>query len=483
MYIKDIEDACRKVLQGDKEALKQLGLDNATYPVRKRQNMSTTSLQVRYNGVLNTAVAARELQLSFLEKQCQLTLEYIKTIAAAKNVTIEHAVDPEDVTEIMLALIDEEANKYRHKNDADNISESEEEKAEETAEIREREAESLEEETEREEGKGDGKRAIQVEAQPKKRKEVIQIEEESESEKSQSEESESEESESEESGSEESEAENKVEKEDPPGTKKEQGAHTFSHHLSRKCVVGHHCCYEGPNLKRHLKNVHVRKNHISEEQVEKYFAMGLEGKKKRGPPIKTKAGKKTKGRWKRWCPQPGCHYLGPYLSEHLQNKHRMKSSSSSYKIALKIAVRYKGLNDKLEMMTGKKASPAPPRKDLMLMTKRMKSYHQHLRRSHENLAHRHLPKGSQPHQLQQLKQPQFLYHLRLKPSHRQQAKPIPTMSNQMRMMGLTPWLQISSKKHIQRQNATSGCASFTDAFSCLHQAFIRKGTGCNTPAR
>ena len=107
----------------------------------------------------------------------------------------------------------------------------------------------------------------------------------------------------------------------------------------------------------------------------------------------------------------------------------------------------------------------------MLMTKRMKSYHQHLGRSHENLARRHLPKGSQPHQLQQLKQPQFLYHLRLKPSHRQQAKPIPTMSNQMRMMGLTPWLQISSKKHIQRQNATSGCASFTDAFSCLHQAF------------
>ena len=40
----------------------------------------------------------------------------------------------------------------------------------------------------------------------------------------------------------------------------------------------------------------------------------------------------------------------------------MKSSSSSYKIALKIAVRYKGLNDELEMMTGKKASPAPPKK-------------------------------------------------------------------------------------------------------------------------
>ena len=359
MYIKDIEHACRKVLQGDKEALKQLGLDNATYPVPKPQNTSSTSLQVRYNGVLNTVVAARELQLSFLEKQCQLTLEYIKTIAAATIVTIEHEVDPEDVTEIMLALIDEEANKYCHKDDADKISESEEEKAEETAEIGEREAESPEEETERDEGKEDGKRAIQVEAHPKKRKEVIQIKEESESEESESEESESEESKSEENGSEESEAESKVEKEDPPGTKKEKRAPTYSHHLSRKCVVGHHCCYEGPNLKWHLKNVHVRKNNISEEQVEKYFAMGLEGKKKRGPPIKTKAGKKTKGRWKRWCPQPGCHYLGPYLSEHLQNKHRMKSSSSSYKTALRIAVRYKGLDDKLEMMTENNFPCAP----------------------------------------------------------------------------------------------------------------------------
>ena len=97
MYVKDIEEACRKVLNGDQEALRLLGLDNISYPVPRPQNTSTASLQVSYDGVLNTAVAARELQLAFLEKQCKLTLQYIQSIAAAKKVTIKHAVNPEDV--------------------------------------------------------------------------------------------------------------------------------------------------------------------------------------------------------------------------------------------------------------------------------------------------------------------------------------------------------------------------------------------------
>ena len=35
MYIQDIEEACGKVLQGDQEALQQLGLDNYKYPKPK----------------------------------------------------------------------------------------------------------------------------------------------------------------------------------------------------------------------------------------------------------------------------------------------------------------------------------------------------------------------------------------------------------------------------------------------------------------
>ena len=38
-----IEDACRYVLNGDEEALKQLALDNASYPMPKLQNTSTAS--------------------------------------------------------------------------------------------------------------------------------------------------------------------------------------------------------------------------------------------------------------------------------------------------------------------------------------------------------------------------------------------------------------------------------------------------------
>ena len=116
MYVKDIQEACRKVLNGDQEALQQLGLDDAAYPVLKPRNTSTASLQVTYNAVLNTAVAARELQQAFLEKQCELTLEYVQAIAAAEKVTLKHEVDAH-VTEIMLALIDAEAQKYRQ--DAD----------------------------------------------------------------------------------------------------------------------------------------------------------------------------------------------------------------------------------------------------------------------------------------------------------------------------------------------------------------------------
>lgn len=100
-----------------------------------------------------------------------------------------------------------------------------------------------------------------------------------------------------------------------------------------------------------MASVHVKREHILHNQVDKYFTMGLQGHKKRGPRKKSKAGKKIKGRWKRWSLQQGCYYLGPYLAHHLQNKHRMKPTSSVYKTSLKIAVKYKGLRDEIEDMS------------------------------------------------------------------------------------------------------------------------------------
>ena len=110
---------------------------------------------------------------------------------------------------------------------------------------------------------------------------------------------------------EESEPESPILKATAAGVKKAKMTPSSSHHVTRKCHVGHHCSYEGPNLKRHLRTVHVEKNHILEQQVDIYFAKGLDGHRRRGPSRKVKTGKKTKGKWKRWCPQPDCHYLGP----------------------------------------------------------------------------------------------------------------------------------------------------------------------------
>ena len=70
---------------------------------------------------------------------------------------------------------------------------------------------------------------------------------------------------------------------------------SISHHVDRTCVVGRGCTYVGPNLKRHLTNVHVKKGHILLEQVGKFFSMGLKGHKRRGPPRKTKSERKIKG--------------------------------------------------------------------------------------------------------------------------------------------------------------------------------------------
>lgn len=167
-------------------------------------------------------------------------------------------------------------------------------------ECKEREAESrIEDQTEKE-GKGDGKVEVEEEMEtrseeeqihrPKKHKAVILIEEEVNLKKGKKRVS------LKESREEEEEKREPEERAAKGNAKKRAPA---SHHLSRKCVVGHRCTYEGPNLKRHLRNVQVAKKHIVDEQVDKYFAMGLEGHRRRGPPVITKAGKKSKGRWKR----------------------------------------------------------------------------------------------------------------------------------------------------------------------------------------
>ena len=115
MYIEDIQVACRKVLNGDQNAVKLLGLDKLSYPRAAPHSLANTSLQVTYNSVLTTAIAARELQLEFFQKQSDLNMQLLEAIAAAKKIQLTHVIDAEDVAEVMLALIHDEATRHNYK--------------------------------------------------------------------------------------------------------------------------------------------------------------------------------------------------------------------------------------------------------------------------------------------------------------------------------------------------------------------------------
>ena len=330
MYIKDIEEACRKVINGDLTALQQLGLEDARYRSSKPLNISPKRLQINYDAVLNTVVAARELQLSFLEKMCQTTTACLQSFAKAQNIMQTHAVHGQDVAEIMLALIDEEKSKlWKEGDEAKESSTSEEEECEvsEIVEsktvigVAEQQSQTVAMEVDSQEEKEvtSKKRKVVVvveeqqsntaaiqegkEVRLKKRKKVVvKVEEEQrdtpaiavehpeESEEIEESEESKESEESEESEDNADKPEDSKAEETPAANTKPRQMPSLSHHVNRKCVVGHHCLYEGPNLKRHLRNVHVKNAHIEDRQVERYFALGLRSHNIRGPPEKTKSG-------------------------------------------------------------------------------------------------------------------------------------------------------------------------------------------------
>ena len=113
MYVEDIIAACRKVMDGDEEALQQLGLDNVSYPLPRPIDTSPDSLQLNYNCALNIAVAARELQFALIEDQCKIAMRLMQTIAGDRGVHLQHNVDGQDVAEVMLALINEEQQRQK----------------------------------------------------------------------------------------------------------------------------------------------------------------------------------------------------------------------------------------------------------------------------------------------------------------------------------------------------------------------------------
>ena len=129
-----------------------------------------------------------------------------------------------------------------------------------------------------------------------------------------------------------------------------------STHVTRSCKVPSCRGYKGPNLKRHLMDVHLKKKEIFDKDVERLFNMGVSKTKLRGPPRKSKKGTLVKGRRKRWCPEPFCGFLGPYLPQHLRAVHKMTPGSERYKVALKEARPYRGEEAELALLT----LPRPP---------------------------------------------------------------------------------------------------------------------------
>ena len=85
MYVEDIIAACRKVMDGDEEALQQLGLNNVSYPLPKPTDTSLDRLQINYTCALNITVVARELQFSLIEDQCKIAMRLMQTIAQDRN--------------------------------------------------------------------------------------------------------------------------------------------------------------------------------------------------------------------------------------------------------------------------------------------------------------------------------------------------------------------------------------------------------------
>ena len=84
MFIEDIISACRRVIQGDQDALEELGLDTIDYRPGPF-NTQPMQLQSAYNHALHLAIAARELDMATLQMQMQMNLMVILAAAELPN--------------------------------------------------------------------------------------------------------------------------------------------------------------------------------------------------------------------------------------------------------------------------------------------------------------------------------------------------------------------------------------------------------------
>lgn len=97
-------------------------------------------------------------------------------------------------------------------------------------------------------------------------------------------------------------------------------------------------------MKRHTQ-LHVRKGKISEQNVNKLSSIMSHSQKQRGKSRQRNASRKRKkGRFKKWCPVPGCDSIIVNIGRHLSARkgHNIKKNSAHYIRLLKTAHRYTG---------------------------------------------------------------------------------------------------------------------------------------------
>ncbi|KAJ7386033.1 hypothetical protein OS493_012366 [Desmophyllum pertusum] len=117
-------------MEDDQDALDRLGLMGASFDPPRVSHTDMNTLQVRYNATLHTGLAAKKLGITFLENQCLYTMEYIRAIATATGLRLEHQIDNQDVCEVMLSLLEEEKERVAmDEKSGDNSEECEDEPA------------------------------------------------------------------------------------------------------------------------------------------------------------------------------------------------------------------------------------------------------------------------------------------------------------------------------------------------------------------
>ncbi|KAL9989338.1 hypothetical protein ACROYT_G003879 [Oculina patagonica] len=129
-----------------------------------------------------------------------------------------------------------------------------------------------------------------------------------------------------------------------------------SHHKKKKCPV-ENCKFEGADLQRHLK-VHTKRGDIEEAYVEKLLSIVSAGVKQRGSNRIRKGNAHVKGKWKKWCPIPGCDKLVLNVTRHLCNPsmHNMKKGSREVQRLVRMAKRYTSLAE----LDDNLVKPPPP---------------------------------------------------------------------------------------------------------------------------